>query len=61
MFYKRNAFEKIKRLGLNETIASIIANIYCIDFIHDHIFNNKLVYNLKRNIRKRAIFKRQGL
>ncbi|MFC1577284.1 B12-binding domain-containing radical SAM protein [Candidatus Omnitrophota bacterium] len=51
-FYRENAREKFRRFGLNDTLAGAMSAVYCSDFLHDYIFNNRISQLVKTGIRK---------
>ncbi len=51
-FYRENAREKFKRLGLNDWFADVMANVYCADFLHDKVFNSAFSRSLKSCAKK---------
>ena len=57
-YSKRSAYEKFKKMGMNDIFALPFANIYSNNFMHDYVFNNILFSNLRKSLKKRAISKR---
>ncbi|MBF0274363.1 MAG: cobalamin-dependent protein [Nitrospinae bacterium] len=57
IFYKKNASEKLEKKGLPKGLAQFLATIYSIEFLHDHIFNNTFIVDLKKHLKKRSIKK----
>lgn len=52
MFYRENARAKFKRMGMADGVAETLTSVYCSDFLHDHVFNNKPLVSIKTRIRK---------
>lgn len=45
---RQNAYEKFKAMGMPGALAGAFAGIYTTTFLHDHVFNNRLVSGLKK-------------
>jgi radical SAM superfamily enzyme YgiQ (UPF0313 family) len=59
--YQKNASEKFKKIGLNDTVALLLAKMYTISFIHDYLFNNRMMLKLKKILRINMIIMRQSV
>jgi anaerobic magnesium-protoporphyrin IX monomethyl ester cyclase len=55
-YSRRNVREKLERRGVSSALASMVANIYTIDFIYSSLSNNALAVNLKKYLsRQKAV------
>jgi len=59
-FYRENALNRFRSLGLGDTLAGALADIYCVDFVHDAIFNNALTKTLKSSMKNFFLSCRKG-